>query len=133
MKISKTSSLLFSVLMVSVLLLSGCKTMGGFSSSDIPTPTEDYALMGASATYDKAQNLYELGRFEEAVEYFHQYNENYPDSHLYRVSLYYLAHSYQELEQYEQAKTLYNQIIADFEEGDFWVQQAKRRLEQIGS
>ena len=105
-------------LFIFALSLTGCATSNPYKNE-------------SSALYDKALRQYNVGRYEEAKEYFHEYIANFPESNLYPVALYYLGHCYQQLEDYKQALLIYHKVISQADEGDFWAESARWRVQQI--
>ena len=93
--------------------------------------TTSNSAAAGSMLYQKAERLYRAGHYSAAKEYFHEYIANYPDEDLYEVSLYYLGHCYQKLEDKKEALSLYNRVIHKYSDDDFWVQAAKKRIEEI--
>jgi TolA-binding protein len=84
-----------------------------------------------SELYDRALDSYQKGQYARARDLFHEYTGQFPDSRIFRVALYYLAHCYQMLSQDKEALALYNRIVADHGDEDFWGQQALARIRQI--
>ena len=85
----------------------------------------------ASELYKRAQVYYEARNYARARDLFHEYVGQFPDSDLYKIALYYLGHSYQELGEYKEALVIYNRIITTYGEDDFWGEQAEKRVKQI--
>jgi TolA-binding protein len=130
MKTLSSHSKIFSVVMAGAvaagaMFVSGC---GSTSNYLIPSAAES---SGSVALYDRAQALYKQEKYAEAKELFHQYINEYPESHLYKVSLYYLAYCHQQLNEHNEAMSLYAKIVEKYEADDFWVDLAKKRMEQV--
>jgi TolA-binding protein len=85
----------------------------------------------ASDLYKRAQVYYEARNYAKARDLFQEYVGQFPDSDLYKVALYYLAHSEQELGAYKEALVIYNRIITTYGDDDFWGEQAVKRVKQI--
>jgi tetratricopeptide (TPR) repeat protein len=80
--------------------------------------------------YNRAQRLYDRGRYEEAREHYQEYMSNNPDSTLNEVVLYYIAKCYEGVGDSEGAKNSYNKLIDKYKEG-YWVEQAKEKLRSL--
>jgi TolA-binding protein len=85
----------------------------------------------ASELYKRAQAYYEARNYAKSRDLFQEYTGQFPDSDLYKIALYYLGHSYQELGEYKDALVIYNRIITTYGDDDFWGEQAVKRVEQI--
>lgn len=121
----KINTIFLAVIIVAVC--SGCSTSGVMYEKPIPQT----GIIGATDMYNKAQEYYEAEKYEMAKEFFHQYINNYANTELYRVSLYYLGHCHQMLGQDQEAVRLYNKIIQEYPSTDFWVERAQKRLAQL--
>ena len=91
---------------------------------------QDGSQSAPSALYNKGIRLVNKGHYEEAKEIFHQYIAEYPDSHLYLVSLYQLGFCYQKLGDTKQALTIYHKVL-DEDAQDFWGQMAQKRIKEM--
>ncbi len=85
----------------------------------------------ASQLYHKGLRSFDKGHYEDAKEVFHEYISNYPNTHLFPVSMYYLGYCYQKLDDRAQARLIYHKVI-DENEDVFWSQMAKTRLGEMG-
>jgi TolA-binding protein len=85
----------------------------------------------ASELYKRALGYYEARKYAMARDLFHEYVGQFPESDLYKIALYYLGHSYQELGEYNEALTIYNRIITTYGDDDFWGEQSAKRIKQI--
>ena len=92
---------------------------------------QDAPTGSASQLYYKGLRLFNKGRYADAKEIFHEYISDNAGTHLYPVSMYYLGYCYQKLDDRAQARLIYHKVI-DENEGDFWAQMAKTRLEEMG-
>lgn len=110
-------------------LLVACSGSGVVYES--PGPAEMGGIVGATDLYNRAQRYYEDGKYEMAKESFHEYINNYPETELYKVALYYLGHSHHMLNENADAHRLYTRVIEEFPANDFWVERAKRRIDQL--
>jgi len=101
----------------------------------LPVEDEDQAAApkykSASELYKRAQAYYEARNYAKSRDLFQEYIGQFPDSDLYKIALYYLGHSYQELGEYKDALVIYNRIITTYGNDDFWGEQAEKRVEQI--
>lgn len=126
----KTTSLLSLCLSVAAsTLLVACSGSGIVYES--PGSAEMGGIVGATDLYNKAQKFYEDGKYPSAKEAFHEYINNYPETELYKVALYYLGHTHQMLKEKAEAHRLYTRVVEEFPASDFWVERAKRRLDQL--
>ena len=117
--------LLALVLMTSSSVMAGGCVLLETVDEDAPrfkTPTE---------LYNQALDLHDRGQYEKSKIFFHQYINQYPESKLFRVALYYLGHCYQMRGDEKEAEVLYHRIIDVWGEEDFWGAMALKRLRQI--
>ena len=116
------SRLVFVALWMSALVICGCVSID-----------KDFSLQPpqASVLYQRAYNEYQSHHWQEASIYFHQYLREYPATDLTRVAIYYLGHCEEKLGNSKDALHLYNTILTKFPEDDFWVEAAKKRIEEI--
>ena len=118
-------SLLAMSLVFFLLGAGGCAEflgVGDESQSSVGAPSE---------LYNRAFEQYEAGHYAQAKELFHQFIGQYPDSQLYKVSLYYLGHCDQMLGDLKEAEVFYSRLIDTYGDEDFWGAQAMKRLKQI--
>jgi outer membrane protein assembly factor BamD (BamD/ComL family) len=112
------------VVVVSLLLvLAGCTTERYYYAQD------ESELMD---TYDRAQRLYERGRYDDAEGYFLQVVLNYSESSLVEVAMYYLGRCYQKKGEYEKAISTYQDFINKYPDST-WTESAKKEIEEIGA
>ncbi len=108
----------------SLTMSSGCVSLETVDE-DAPrfkTPTE---------LYNTALERHDRGQYAKAMVLFHQYINQYPDSKLFKVALYYLGHCYQMRGDDKEAGVLYQRVIDPSLENDFWTGMALKRLRQI--
>jgi TolA-binding protein len=111
-------------IVTSLTMSSGCVSLETVDE-DAPrfkTPTE---------LYNTALDRHDRGHYEKAKMLFHQYINQYPDTELSRVALYYLGHCYQMSGDDKEAQALYQRVIGPSAEDDFWAEMALKRLQQI--
>ncbi|NTV29580.1 MAG: tetratricopeptide repeat protein [Candidatus Omnitrophica bacterium] len=107
------------------LLGSGCAIL-----TDGVYDTEE-PKQAPTALYNQAFARYQARNYEEAKPLFQQYIGQYPDSVLYKVALYYLAHCDQMLGELKEAEMFYSRIVDTYGEDDFWGAQAMKRIKQL--
>jgi TolA-binding protein len=116
------------LLVVTVSLgLAGCALLPAAEEEQEAAPK----YRSASELYKRALAYYEDRKYAKARDLFHEYVGQFPDGDLYKIALYYLGHSYQELGEYDEALVIYNRIITTFGDDDFWGEQAAKRIKQI--
>ncbi len=121
----RVRSFLIFVLIVFPLMTSGGCIALETIDEDVPrfkTPTE---------LYNTALERHDRGQYAKAMVLFHQYINQYPDSKLFKVALYYLGHCYQMSGDDKEAEVLYQRVIDPSLENDFWTGMALKRLRQI--
>ena len=93
---------------------------------------QDKSLAPSADIYNKAVRLYEKGKWDAAKEYFHQYLAEYSDTPLYVTCLYYLAYCYQQLNNAQEAMSLYHKVIDEARDEDaFWGEMAEKRIQEL--
>ncbi|NLE65154.1 MAG: tetratricopeptide repeat protein [Elusimicrobia bacterium] len=108
--------------MILGFLLGGCVFLAEEPSAKVPS---------ASDLYQRATQAYQARQYPRARDLFHEYIGQYPESPLYPVGLYYLAHSYQMLGDEDEAVVLYSRLVDAYGDKDFWGGQALQRIAQI--
>lgn len=87
----------------------------------------------AADVYNKALHLYQKGKWGAAKEYLHQYLAEYSDSPLYITCLYYLGYCYQQLNNTQEAMSIYHKILDEAGGQDaFWAEMAEKRIQELG-
>ena len=80
--------------------------------------------------YNKAQDLYKEGKYDQAVEEYLEFLKLYPDNTLGVAAMYYTAESYQKQGKNDKAAEYYKKLIDKYRKG-FWVDSAKENLKTI--
>lgn len=62
----------------------------------------------------KADNSYISGKYEQAIEDYHKLNQLFPESKFKTDALFGLASSYDELDEFEKAKSLYDEVMGTY-------------------
>lgn len=124
-KLAKWINIIFHtlVLMASIWVLAGCAT-GDY-----------HHLQGTNEIrelYQKGQRLYEQKRYDAAKTYFRQIVDNHQESVLFALAMDSLASCYEKKKEYQEAISVYQQLI-DRNYSGFWVDSAKRKIEEIES
>lgn len=65
-------------------------------------------------SYSEAEQLYNKGEYEKAIEKYQAYVDENPEGNLAVISLYYMAKSHAALGHVGEAKSLYQRIIRDY-------------------
>ena len=112
---------------VASAVFGGCALLPVEEEEQAPAPK----YKSAAELYKRAQVYYEARNYAKARDSFQEYVGQFPDSDLYKIALYYLAHSNQELGEYKEALVIYNRIITTYGDDDFWGEQAVKRVKQI--
>ncbi|MBN3039391.1 MAG: tetratricopeptide repeat protein [Candidatus Omnitrophica bacterium] len=132
---NKTTKVFFRGLILVCLVFSicGCAALRSFKEGFMegvrgpePKKTEDQALI----LFDDGVKAYEKGLYETARNYFEQIIEDYPESSLVEVALYYQGGCYKNTGQNEMAVSAYRQLIMEYKYG-FWVDAAKKELAEV--
>ena len=93
----------------------GCSTTGQYS---------------IDKNYTLGRKYYEAGRYQKAIEYYLQHTGDHPDSLLNEVVFYHLGRSYQQLEDYKNARTYYQRLMDKYK-GGFWADLASKEMSRI--
>ena len=80
--------------------------------------------------YSEAEHLYKKGKYKKAIDKYQEYLRDNPDGNMAVISYYYLAKSYEGLDQTEKAKELYEKIVKEHP-GLVWADFSKTRLEEL--
>ena len=104
-------------------VLAGCATRGHHHSE---------GTNEAGELYQKGQRLYEQKRYDAAKAYFRQIVDNHQESALFALAMDSLASCYEKKKEYQEAISVYQQLI-DKNYSGFWVDSAKRKIEEIKS
>ncbi len=120
------------LVLVFSLTFSGCLSLSSFSRNKTKAvvPRVEIVEEQSMNPYDVGKGLYEKRKYSEAVEYFDMFLDEYPESSLAKVALYYKGHSYQQLKDHKRALQVYQQVLDKFED-DFWADLAAKRIVDI--
>ena len=80
--------------------------------------------------YDEGKDLYEDGKYREAVEYFEKAVKDCEKNPMTVVYLYYLADSYEKMGSEDKALSNFQRIVST-SESEYWTQQAKKQINRI--
>jgi TolA-binding protein len=105
-------------LLLIILLLPGCSYLGKKSQNFY------------FGNYSEAEELFAKGEYEKAIDKYQQYRTENPQGNMAIMAKYYMAKSYQELEQLDMAKQYYNEIIAENPDV-VWANFSKNQLEAL--
>lgn len=106
-----------------IVLMSGCSTEA--LRADNYDITDDAFL-----SYRRAEQAYEYGDYEAAVENFKEFVTDHPEESLHKVALFYLGRSYEHLNEIKKASDMYAEVIEKYK-GDFWADSAETRLRNL--
>lgn len=115
----KSSGLIFLIVMMSL----GCASTGMVNHS---VGVTDSSFL----SYRRGEQAYEIGDYEAAKKNFAEFVAQYPNESLYKVALFYLGRSYEQLKDFDQAREAYTQVMERYK-GDFWAQSAEKRLRNL--
>ena len=124
-KLAKWVNIIFLILLLVTLIwaLAGCATRGHYHSE---------GTNEAGELYQKGQRLYEQKRYNAAKTYFQEIVDNHQESVLFALAMDSLASCYEKKKEYQEAISVYQQLI-DKNYSSFWVDSAKRKIEEIKS
>lgn len=82
--------------------------------------------------YSDAEELYNKGDYAQAIQKYQQYIDENPEGNLAVISYYYIAKSNAALGQVEEARKIYNKIVAGYPEL-IWANFSKTQLKELES
>ena len=80
--------------------------------------------------YDKADDLYKEGRYDQALKGYAQFLQEHPQSTLTVAAKFYTAECYRKKGNTEKALNYYEGLINEYKKG-FWIDNAKERIAEI--
>ena len=79
--------------------------------------------------YSEAERLYQKGEYERAIQKFTAYRDENPEGNLAVISLYYIAKSHAALGHWDEAKELYQKVMAEQPDG-VWANFSQTQLKE---
>ncbi len=115
-----------SVFILGILLLSGCKTIStagvhkGSSYSNY-----EHQMVRA---WEEAGKKFEAGNYQEALQGYKTFMDQYPYSRWTQMAKYFMAECYEQTQRQDQARMMYREVMDQYP-GSVWADLAREKLE----